>query len=105
MLHENLPFKISVVTYMEIVQGMKNRRELKIFLDQLKRWSITVLQIDRDVSARAMAFVEEFFLSHSLQIADALIAATAIEAKDHLLTANDKHYKQIKSLKIVKFRP
>ncbi len=90
---------------MEIVQGMKNRRELNIFLNQLTRWSVTVLQIDRDISARAMGFVEDYFLSHSLQIADAIIAATAIEAKESLLTANDKHYKQVKSLKIVRFRP
>lgn len=90
---------------MEIVQGMKNRRELNIFLNQLKRWSVTVLQIDRDISARAMGFVEDYFLSHSLQIADAIIAATAIEAKEPLLTANDEHYKQVKSLKIIRFRP
>lgn len=104
-LHANLPFKISVITYMEIVQGMKNRRELNIFLNQLRRWSVTVIQVDRDISARAMGYVEDYFLSHSLQIADAIVAATAVEAKEPLLTANDKHYRQVKALKLIKFRP
>lgn len=90
---------------MEIVQGMKNRYELNIFLSQLKAWSTTVLQINQPISERAMWYVEEHFLSHALQIPDALIAATAVESGEALLTANDKHYKQIKNLKIQKFRP
>lgn len=90
---------------MEIVQGMRNRKELEAFVRQLRKWSVAVLQIDRDISTRAMAYIEEYHLSHSLEIADALIAATAIESREHLLTANDKHYRFVKTLKIEKFRP
>lgn len=100
-----IPFNISVVTYIELIQGMQNKEELEIFFRQLKRWSVRIIQIDREVSVRAMFYVEEFFLSHSMELADALIAATAFESKDILLTGNDKHYRHIKNLQIQKFNP
>ncbi|MBS0616803.1 MAG: type II toxin-antitoxin system VapC family toxin [Spirochaetes bacterium] len=105
LIQAQVPFQISVVTYMEIVQGMRNTSELKIFVGQLKKWSVATIQIDRDISARAMLFVEDYFLSHKMLIADALIAATAIEMQETLLTANTKHYRHIKNLKMVSFRP
>ena len=49
--------------------------------------------------------MEEFGLSGSLSMADAMIAATAIEANQSLVTGNDKHYKLIKELELVRFRP
>ena len=37
---ENLiPFSISVVTYMEIIQGMKNKEEFKLFQKQMLNWN------------------------------------------------------------------
>ena len=52
-----------------------------------------------------MFYVEQHFLSHSMQLADALIGATAIACGLPILTANDKHYKVIKDVQIKKFRP
>jgi hypothetical protein len=52
-----------------------------------------------------MFYVEQHFLSHSMQIADALIGATAIAYGFPILTANDKHYKVMKDLEIKKFVP
>jgi hypothetical protein len=31
IVENNIPFSISVVTYMEIIQGMKNKEEFKLF--------------------------------------------------------------------------
>ncbi len=45
------------------------------------------------------------FLSHSMQLADALIGATAIAYGFPILTGNDKHYKVMKDLEIKKFVP
>jgi predicted nucleic acid-binding protein len=49
--------------------------------------------------------MEEFALSAGLELADALIAATAAEHKIAVCTANDKHYKTIPGLTVARFRP
>ncbi len=52
-----------------------------------------------------MFLVEQNFLSHSIDIADALIGASAIAHGLPLLTANDKHYKIMDGIEIRKFPP
>ncbi len=36
--NELAPFSISVVTSMEVLQGMRNKEELRAFLRRLTRW-------------------------------------------------------------------
>ncbi|MCD6186774.1 MAG: type II toxin-antitoxin system VapC family toxin [Desulfuromusa sp.] len=98
-------FFISVVTYMELVQGMRNKQELNTLRKALHIWNAKILYISEEISAKAMFYVEQHFLSHSIQLADALIGATAISHGIPVLTANDKHYKVMKDLQIKKFRP
>lgn len=105
ILHGNIPFSISVVTYIEIVQGMRNKKELNSFLRQLSRWNVEIIQISNDISTRAMIYVEEYSLSNSMELADALIAATCINNSELLLTANEKHYKHIPNIQLKKFAP
>ena len=105
-LIENLDnFSISVITYMELVQGMRNKKELNSFRQALHEWNATILYISEEISAKAMFAVEQHFLSHSMQLADALIGATAINYGLPLLTANDKHYKIMKGMQLKRFRP
>jgi len=96
---------ISVVTYMELVQGMRNKTELINLRKALLGWNAQILYITEEISAKAMFYVEQHYLSHSIQLADALIGATAIAYGFPLLTANDKHYKVLKDVQIEKFRP
>ena len=96
---------LSSVTYMELVQGMRNKRELQRLRQALHYWQARVLPVTEGISARAVFLVEEFALSHSLQLADALIAATAIDHGEPLVTANDRHYRHIPDLEIELFRP
>lgn len=105
IIHENIPFGISVVTYIELVQGMRNKQELNKFIKQLTSWNVNIIQINSDISTRAMIFIEEFFLSHSMVLADALIAATCIQTSDVLLTANAKHYNHIPNIQLIRFNP
>jgi predicted nucleic acid-binding protein len=49
--------------------------------------------------------VEEYFLSHSMKLADSLIASTATQYGMKLISANDKHYKIVKELDLKVFRP
>jgi len=98
-------FFISVVTYMELVQGMRNKKELNNLRQALHTWNAKILYISEEISAKAMFAVEQHFLSHSVQLADALIGSTAIAYGFPLVTANDKHYKIMKEIQIKKFRP
>jgi len=102
---ENLEsFSISVVTYMELVQGMRNKKELNSLRQALHAWNATILYITEEISAKAMFAVEQHFLSHSMQLADALVGSTAVTHGLPLLTGNDKHYKIMKDVQIKKFR-
>lgn len=101
--HKN--FSISVVTYMELVQGMRNNNELTALRKALKIWNCNIIYISEEISSKAMFYVEQHYLSHSMQIADALIGATAASYGMPLLTGNDKHYKVVKEIALKKFRP
>jgi predicted nucleic acid-binding protein len=105
VIHESIPFNISVVTYIELVQGMRDKKEMNSFIKQLSKWDVGILQINNDISTRAMIYIEQYALSNSMELADSLIAATCINGSELLLTANDKHYKHIPNIQIRKFVP
>jgi hypothetical protein len=98
-------FALSVVTYIELVQGMRNKKELIYLRKALRNWNTQILYLTEEISAKAMFYVEQYYLSHSLQLADALIGATTVSHGLQILTGNDKHYKIIKEIQISRFRP
>ncbi len=103
---EALPhFFISVVSYIELVQGMRNKNELNCLRKGLRRWNAKIVYLSEDISAKAMFYVEQYCLSHSLQLTDALIGATAITNGFEILTANVKHYQVLSDISIMKFNP
>ena len=104
LIHSLNGFCISSVTYMELVQGLRNKDELKILRNTLQSWDVKTLYISEEISAKALFYVEEYFLSHSMRLADALIGATATNHGLTLITANDKHYRVIKGLDMEIFR-
>ena len=98
-------FFISVVTYIELVQGMRNKQELVLLRKALKKWNSKLLYINEEISVKAMFYIEQHYLSHSMQLADAMIGATAVTHGIPILTGNDKHYKNVNEIKIQRFRP
>ncbi|WP_341939629.1 type II toxin-antitoxin system VapC family toxin [Marinimicrobium sp. C2-29] len=103
---DDLPyFQLSAVTYMELVQGLRNKSELKALHQAIHYWDARIEPVSEAISSRAMYLVETFSLSHSLQMADALIASTAITLGETLATANDKHYRFIDDVEVEVFRP
>ena len=58
IIEEQNGFFISVVSYMELVQGMQNKKELTLFRKSLRSWNAKILYINEDISAKAMFFVE-----------------------------------------------
>ena len=103
IIYKNLPFCVSVVTYIELIQGMRNKNEMNSLIRQLSSWNVEIIQISKDISTRAMIYVEQYHHSSSMELADALIAATCIDRSDILLTGNEKHYKQIPNIQIKRF--
>ena len=104
MIYANIPFKISVINYLELIQGIENKKELKLLQNFINKYSIEIIHLNDNISARAMFLVEDYFLSHSLEIADAIIASTALENHEIILASNDKHYKFIPNLLLKKFK-
>lgn len=98
-------FSISAVTYMELVQGLRNKRELQALRATLTQWQCPIVPIDTSISNRAMYYVEQYFHRNALRLADALIGATAVIHGLPLLTANTRHYKVIGELGLKRFKP
>ena len=98
-----IPFKVSAITYIELLEGIRNKNELSRLKNDFSEWGVELLQINESISMKAIALVEKYKLSHNLELADSLIAATALENDETLLTGNIKHYSYIKNLNVSKF--
>lgn len=95
---------ISIVNYMEIVQGVRNKNELNKFVKYLEKYQFQILDLNQEVGIFALNLVKDYALSHHMQMADALIASTAIYYNKPLLSANYKHYAFIPNLDLIKFK-
>lgn len=99
------PWRISAVTYMELAQGCRNKEELARIKKGLALCQTEIVPVSVAVSDRAMQLIDAYTLSHSVQLGDALIAATALEHNLTVLTANAKHFGAIEGLRIEAFVP
>lgn len=71
--------------------------------EMLARRSSKLSPITEAITLRATELMESLTLSHGLQMGDALIAATAIEHRMPVLTANVKHFSAVDSLAVEAF--
>ena len=97
-------FVVSVVTYIELIQGMRSKNELAQLRRAFRQWDAKILYVNEEISTKAMFLVERYYLSHSLQLADSLISSTCLTYGLTLATGNDKHYCMIQNLTIYPFR-
>lgn len=95
----------SVVTYMELVQGARNAAEMRTIKSFLADLDVLVLPLTENIGHRASIYLEEYGLKAGLRLADALIAATAVETQITLCTANVRHYQAVRELAVQRFRP
>jgi len=96
---------ISAVTYMELLQGVRDKRELRTIRCFLADLHIPTLPLTENIGHRATIYLEEHALGAGLAMADALIAATAMEHTLSLCTGNAKHFKCLGDLDIQAFKP
>ena len=82
----------------ELFYGARNKRELLEISVDLE--GLTVLPLLPQISEMAVNLVKTYCLSHKLEFADALIAATAILHNAELFTLNRKDFAYIPNLKL-----
>ena len=92
---------VSTVTVMELTVGCRNKSELQALNHFLSQFQ--VLTLTSQISDRATQLLQDYFLSHGLLIADALIAATAIENHIHLLSKNQRDFRFIQELNLLAY--
>lgn len=96
---------VSALTVMELVQGCRDQREVRDVAAFVSENLAAVIHPDEAISRRAIRLLELHALRVGLRVVDALIAATALEARVALASANVRHYRAIAGLSVVSFRP
>ena len=97
-LAQNSSLAVSAVTQMELMVGCRNKtelRDLEIFLRHFQ-----LLKITEPISDRAVDLLQQYRLSHGLLIADALIAATAMEHNQPIITKNQRDFRFVVGLNL-----
>ncbi len=87
---------ISDVTCAELLYGARNKKELSLIRKDIDK--LLVLPISSPISRQAVKLVEQFSLSHNLNLPDALIASTAMFHELELYTLNLKDFKFLKDI-------
>lgn len=95
--------QLSIVSCMELLQGARDKREMAA----IRRFLLdfVTIPLSAEIGYRARLYMEEHSLRSRLGVSNALIAATAVEMRDSLCTANAKHYRILADLEIEAFRP
>ena len=82
----------------ELFYGARNKTELQEISADLE--GLPILSLLPQISEMAVSLVKTYCLSHKLELADALIAATAIYYNIELFTLNTKDFIFIPNLKL-----
>ena len=96
---------VSALTVMELLQGCRDQRETRDTAVFVSENLAAVIHPDEAISRRALQLLERYAQRAGLRVVDALIAATALEHRVALATANVRHYRAITGLSMVGFRP
>jgi len=96
---------LSIQSYMELLQGAKNKTHHKYVKDFISEFEFSILPLTENIGHRALIYVEEYALSSNMRAGDAIIAATAIENNIILVSSNVKHFKVVKELQLKTFKP
>ena len=100
-LEQTSALAIRAVSQMELIVGCRSKKELQVLEKFLDRYQI--LKITDRVSDRAVDLLRQYFLSHGLLIADALIAATALIHNEMFITKNQRDFRFIADLNLLSY--
>lgn len=89
---------ISVITAIELMSGAKNKKKQYEVAKTIKAYFL--IDLSFNIGTRAYNLIKKYTLQNSLGVADALIAASAIEYNFPLYADNISDYKFIKELQL-----
>ena len=93
------PMSISSITAMELIYGAFNKQEVKKLEQFINKFQL--IHLEPAISILALKLASKYAKSHTLDIPDALIAATAIHTRTKLLTYNTKDFQYIDLLELI----
>ena len=97
--------RLSIVSLMELFQCAKSKKEMSELRRFFREHSFDVIPVDEAIGYAAVGLIEDYALSDGLQVADALIAATALQYGYTLATANVRHFRRVRGIQLKQFRP
>ena len=105
LIEETENIHISAITYMELIQGARNKSKVRLVERLLQAFNIRILELNENISIIARLLIKQHAQSHALTLGDALIAATAIQSNFELITANYRDFLFIDGLELKNFVP
>jgi len=92
---------LSAITIMELIEGAGNKEHLLNIRKRLRDYSVAFM--NHEITESAIDLLLQYHLSHGLELADSIIAATCLYSDLELFTYNTKDYKFIEGLKLYKY--
>ncbi len=95
---------LSVVSYLEILRGCRDRQEAHDFREFMEAWFTEIVPLRPEIGDSAVSLMEKFALSHRPGVDDMLIAATALTRREAMATSNVKHFRFVPGLVVHHFK-
>lgn len=96
--------KVPIIVWMELLQGARSKKDLRIIEKFIGANFSEVLPLTEIIGLRALRLLELHARSSGLRVMEALIAATALIHGYRLATANERDYRSISGLDLLRSR-
>jgi|SRR5580765_5035007 len=90
------PPLVSAITVAELYGGVREGSERKALDELVKR--LTVIQISGEIAEAGGLYRRDYFKSHGVGLADAIIAASAESVNATMVTLNKKHFPMLSTV-------
>lgn len=96
---DGIDYCIDTVVFIELIQGSIKKHDRELIKESLS--TLTCHPLTPEISRTAIELIDKYSSAEGLFLADALIAATAIEHDLTLVTFNTKDFKFINEIIII----
>ncbi len=87
---------ISTITVAELYSGLKGKEEEGLLQELLN--SLQIIPVSSSIAQQGGLYKNEYQRSHGVGIADAVIAATAVQEDAKFITLNTKHFPMLEEI-------